>query len=113
MRPPTGHFKKHLEEVCPNHMYPISHRFKDYGMMTSFMTSGSLTWGIELDEGLDGGHTMPFPKENAIMRVYEGCPVPRRCRVSTLSPWAPWGGGRDVMGHVFHYPSKYICIYIY
>jgi hypothetical protein len=55
MRPPTGHFKKHLEEVCPNHMYPISHRFKDYGMMTSFMTSGSLTWGIELDEGLDGG----------------------------------------------------------
>jgi hypothetical protein len=70
-------------------------------MMTSFMTSGSLTWGIELDEGLDGGHTMPFPKENAIMRVYEGCPVPRRCRVSTLSPWAPRGGGQGCNGTCF------------
>jgi hypothetical protein len=37
------HFKRLLEEACPNHAYPIRHKLKDYGMMRSLMTSGSLT----------------------------------------------------------------------
>jgi hypothetical protein len=37
-------------------------------------TSGSLTWGAELNEGPDMSHTMPFPKENIIITVYGGCP---------------------------------------
>jgi hypothetical protein len=49
------------------------------------MTSGSLTWGEELDEGPDGYDTMPFPEENAVMMVYEGHPLLGRCRVSSLS----------------------------
>jgi hypothetical protein len=58
-RPPTDHFKRLLE---------------DCGMMRSFMTSWSLTWGAELDEGPDRNDTMLFPKENVIMMVYGGCP---------------------------------------
>jgi hypothetical protein len=43
VRPPTDHFKRLLEKSCPNHAYPIRHKLKDYSMMRSFMTSGSLT----------------------------------------------------------------------
>jgi hypothetical protein len=42
-RPPTNHFKKLLEETCPNHAYLIRHKLRDCGMMKSFMTSGSLS----------------------------------------------------------------------
>jgi hypothetical protein len=38
-------------------------------MMRSFMTSGSLTWGVELDEGPDESNMMTFPVENAVMVV--------------------------------------------
>jgi hypothetical protein len=67
-----GHFKSLLDEACSNHAYPIRHKLKDYGMMRSIMTSGSLTWGAELDEDLGGSGTMPFPKENTLMMVYGG-----------------------------------------
>jgi hypothetical protein len=73
-RLPTHHFKRLLEETCPNHRYPIGHKLKDYDMMRSFMTSGSLTWGTELDEDPGGSDTTPFPRENALMTVYGGCP---------------------------------------
>jgi hypothetical protein len=43
VRPPMDHFKRLLEEACQNHAYPVRHKLKDYGMMRSFMTSGSLT----------------------------------------------------------------------
>jgi hypothetical protein len=43
VRLPMDHFKRLLEEACPNHAYPIRHKLKDYGMMRSLMTSGSLT----------------------------------------------------------------------
>jgi hypothetical protein len=66
-RPPTDHFKWLLEEACPNHIYPIRHKLKDCGMMRIFMTSGSLTWGEELDEGPDRSDTTPFPEEKVIM----------------------------------------------
>jgi hypothetical protein len=42
-RPPMDHFKRLLEEDCPNHAYPISYKLKDCDMIRSFMTSGSLT----------------------------------------------------------------------
>jgi hypothetical protein len=94
-RPPTDHFKRLLEEACQNHTYHIRHKLKDCDMMRSFLTSGSLTWGAELDEGPDGSDTMPFPEKNVIMMVYGGCPPSGRRRVSSLSPRAPaccgWG----------------------
>jgi hypothetical protein len=33
------------------------------------MTSGSLTWGVELDEDPGGSDMTPFPRENTIMMV--------------------------------------------
>jgi hypothetical protein len=53
-------------------------------MMRSFMTSGPLTWGAELNEGLVGSDTTPFPKENAVMTAYGGCP-PHRGGVTCLA----------------------------
>jgi hypothetical protein len=43
-------------------------------MMKNFMISGSLIRGMELDEDLDGSDTMHIPREDAVMRVYDGCP---------------------------------------
>jgi hypothetical protein len=43
-------------------------------MMWSFMTSGYLTWGAELDEGPDGSDAALFPKENVVMMVFGGRP---------------------------------------
>jgi hypothetical protein len=89
VRPPTYHSKRLLKEACRNHAYPIRHKLKDCGMMRSFMTSGSLTWGAELDKGPDGSDTTPFLEENTIMMVYRGCPPSGRRHVSNLSPRAP------------------------
>jgi hypothetical protein len=49
-RMPSDHFKRLLDEACPNHAYLIRHKLKDYEMMQSFMTSGTLTGGVDLDE---------------------------------------------------------------
>jgi hypothetical protein len=46
--------------------------------MRSFMTSGSLTWGAKLDDGLDESNTTAFPEENAIRMAYEGRPPPHQ-----------------------------------
>jgi hypothetical protein len=70
----TYHLKRLVEEACRNHTYPVRHKLKDCGMMRSFMTSGSLTWGVELDEGKGGSDTTPFPEENVVMLVYGGPP---------------------------------------
>jgi hypothetical protein len=75
-RPPTNHFEKLLEEACPNHAYPIKHKLRDYDMMKSFMASGSLTRGMELDDVLDEGDATPFPREDAVMLIYDGCSPP-------------------------------------
>jgi hypothetical protein len=95
--PPTDHFKKLFEEAYQNHAYPVRHKLKDCGMMRSIMTSGSLTWGAEHDEGPDVSNTMSFPKGNAVMMVHGGLPPPGRHRMSSLSPSAPthcgWGCG--------------------
>jgi hypothetical protein len=98
-RPPTDHYRRLLKEAYPNHAYPIRHKLKDCNMMRSFVTSGSLTWGAELDEGPEWSETSPFPRENAIMTVYGGRSLPGRCRVSNLSPSAlthcGWGHVRS------------------
>jgi hypothetical protein len=61
------------------------------------MTLGSLTSGAELDEGLDGSDTMPFPEENVVLMVHGGRPPLGRHHVSNLSPRAltrcGWGHG--------------------
>jgi hypothetical protein len=74
VRPPTDHLKRLLEEAYPNHAYPVRHKLKDYCMMRSFMTSGSVNWAAELDEGPNGSNATPFPRENAILTVYKGHP---------------------------------------
>jgi hypothetical protein len=58
-------------------------------MMRSFMTLGSLTWGAELDEGLDMSNTTPFLEEKAVMTVHGGRPTSGRHLMSSLSPKAP------------------------
>jgi hypothetical protein len=83
--PPMDHFEKLLEEICPNHAYPIKHKPRDCGMMKNFMTSGSLTRGIEVDEVPDEGDTTPFPREDVIMTIYDGRPLLGMCRMSNLS----------------------------
>jgi hypothetical protein len=64
-------------------------------MMRSFIISGSLIWGTELNEGPDGSDTTPFPMENVIIMVYRGCPPSGRRRMSSLGPRIParcgWG----------------------
>jgi hypothetical protein len=96
-RSPTNHFKRLLEEACPKHAYHIRHKLKDYDMMKSFMISGSPTQGTELDEDPSGSETMPFPDENEVMMVYDGCPPPGRRRVSKLGlrplTHCVWGHG--------------------
>jgi hypothetical protein len=88
-RPPMDHFMRILAEAWPNNAYPVKHNLKDYGMMSGFMTSGSLSKGTELIEDPGGSDTMPLFRENIVMMVYGGPPPPRRCRVSNLSPRAP------------------------
>jgi hypothetical protein len=84
-RTPIDHFERLLEEACPSHAYPVKHKLKDYDMMKNFIISGSLTLGMELDEDPGGSDTMPFPREDAIMMVYDAPPLGRR-RMSNLSP---------------------------
>jgi hypothetical protein len=67
------HFEKLLEETFLNHAYPIKHKLRDYGMMTNFMATGSLARGMEVDMVSDEGDTMPFPREDAVMTIYDGC----------------------------------------
>jgi hypothetical protein len=64
-RLPTDYFKRLLEEACQNHAYLVRHKLKDYDMMRSFMTSGSLTWDAKPDEGPDKSDAALLPKENA------------------------------------------------
>jgi hypothetical protein len=54
--------------------------------MMSFMTSGPLIWGAELDEGPYGSDTMPFPEESTIMMVYGGRPPSGRRACLTYAP---------------------------
>jgi hypothetical protein len=72
--PPIEHFERHLEEVCPKHVYPIKHNLKDYDMMNNFMTLGSLTLGMELMEDSGRSSSMPFLGQDAVTAVNDGHP---------------------------------------
>jgi hypothetical protein len=66
-------------------------------MMQSFMTSGFLTWGTDLDKGPDGSGATPFPEENTVMTVFEGRPLFGGHHMSSLEPRistrSGWGRG--------------------
>jgi hypothetical protein len=76
-RPPIDHIERLLEEACPNHSYPIKHKLRGYGMMKNFMVLGSLTRGIGLDEASRESDAAPFPNEDTVMMIYDGCSMPR------------------------------------
>jgi hypothetical protein len=82
--------------------------------MKNFMTSGSLTQGMELEEDSDGSDTTPFPREDMIMMVYDGRPPLGRCLMSNLCPGTPtscsWGHGDT--GMYRHKFSNNIYIYV-
>jgi hypothetical protein len=44
-------------------------------MMKNFSASGSVAQGVEVDEVPDEGDTTPFPGEDTIMMIYDGCPL--------------------------------------
>jgi hypothetical protein len=84
--PPTDHFEKLLEETSPNHAYLIKHKLRDCSMMKNFMASRSLNRGMEVDEVPDESDVTPFPRDDAVMMIYDGRPSPRVHRTSNLSP---------------------------
>jgi hypothetical protein len=96
-RTPTNYFKRLLEEACPNHAYLARHKLKDYGIMQSFMTLRSLTWGTKPSEGHDKSDSASFPEENTIMMVFEGRSLVGWHPGSSLGPRIPthgdWGHG--------------------
>jgi hypothetical protein len=55
-------------------VYPIKHKLKHYDMMKNFIISRTHTQIMELGENLGGSDMMPFPGEDTIMMVYDGCP---------------------------------------
>jgi hypothetical protein len=67
---------------------PIKHKLKDYGMMKSFITSGSLTRDKEPVDDPDGCDMMPFPREDAVVMVYNGHPLQggAACLIWVLGP---------------------------
>jgi hypothetical protein len=109
-RPPTNHFEKLLEDICSNHAYPVKHKLRDCSMMKNFVASGSLARGMEVDDVPDEGDTMPFPREDQVMTIYNGHPSPGMRRVSnpSLGTKAPYGWGcGNVWTQIFLY--IYIC----
>jgi hypothetical protein len=105
----TYHIERLLKEAYPNHSYPIKHKLKDYGMMKNFMTSGSITWDRGLEEDPSGSDVMPFPGEDVVMTVYNGCLPLGRYHMSKLGPRTSTRcGTQGCKGASF-----LICVYIY
>jgi hypothetical protein len=84
-RPPTDHFEKLLDGTFPNHAYPIKHKLRENNMMKSFVTSGSLSRSMEVNEVLNEDGMTPFHEEDMVMMIYDGCPSPgRHCVTPTF-----------------------------
>jgi hypothetical protein len=64
---------------------PVKCKLRDCGMMKDFMASRSFTRGMEIDEVPNEGNTMPFPREDAVMMIYDTCPPSGMRHVSNLS----------------------------
>jgi hypothetical protein len=75
--------------ACPNHAYPFRHKLKNYNMMKTFMISGPLPGGMDLDEDPGGSDLMPFTGEDVVMTVYSGRLLLGRGCMSKLSPSPP------------------------
>jgi hypothetical protein len=58
-------------------------------MMKNFMTSRSITQGMEVNEVPDEGDAMPFPGEDMVMMIYDGCPSLGVRHMSNSSPGSP------------------------
>jgi hypothetical protein len=56
---------------------------------------------MKVDKVLDEGDTMPFPREDTVMMIYDGRPPPGMRRMSNLSLGTPshygWGHGNARM----------------
>jgi hypothetical protein len=91
------HFERLLEETCSNPAYPIKHKLKDCGLMKSFLTIGSLSPGMEVNEAPILGDVAPFPGEDAGMMIYGRHPSPQKHLMPNLSTGTPtrcsWGWG--------------------
>jgi hypothetical protein len=48
--------------------------------MKSFMTMGSLSQGMKIDEAPVEGDTTPFPEEDAVMTIFGRHPSPEKRR---------------------------------
>jgi hypothetical protein len=75
---PKDHFEKLLEETCPNHAYVVKHKLWDYSLIKSFMTIGSLSRGMEIDEAPIKGDVAPFPREDVVMMIFGRHPSPEK-----------------------------------
>jgi hypothetical protein len=88
-QPPMDHFVKLLKETCLNHTYSIKHKLRDCGLMNSFMTTGSLPWGMEIDEAPTEGDATPFPREAMAMRIFSEHPSLEKHRTLDLGTGTP------------------------
>jgi hypothetical protein len=59
----------------------VKHKLKDCGIMKNFIASGSLTRGMEIDEG----DAMPFLREDRVKTIYDGHPSLGMHRMSNPS----------------------------
>jgi hypothetical protein len=121
VRSPTDHSKRILGEACPNHAYPIKYKLRDNGLMKSFMTSGSLSQGMEVNEVPDEEDVMPFLEQDAIVTIYNRRPSSKSHHVPDPSLGTPARSGQgcrnlEMEGHEFSctlpYVNIYICMYI-
>jgi hypothetical protein len=71
MRQSSNHFEKLLEMTCPNHAYPVRHKLKECTMMKNYMNLGALAKGKKHEGDLGGKATAPFPREEAVMSIYD------------------------------------------
>jgi hypothetical protein len=71
-----------MEESCLNQAYPVKHMLRDCGVIKNFAASRSIARGMEVDKPPDEGDMTPFPGEDTIMPIYDGCPSPRMRHMS-------------------------------
>jgi len=65
-----NHFKKLLEGPCPNHVFPVKHLLKDYGLMRKFLSRSS-------NKGEQGKE--PAPTADDTKEKDDGFPTPNGC----------------------------------